>query len=133
MSEQGLKPVVVLLIEDNPGDALLMRQILAESGMNIDVHLAMDGEQALQMLKAPDFDPSLIVLDLNIPKIPGLSLLQRWSFSVPVVVFSSTASEKEKQSALSFGARDFVSKPSDLDQFTEAVCGIIRKWARCGP
>ena len=86
MSEQGLKSVDVLLIEDNPGDAALIRQVLAESGMNIKVHLATDGQQALQMLKEPDFEPSLIVLDLNIPKISGLSLLQRWFFTTPVVV-----------------------------------------------
>jgi chemotaxis family two-component system response regulator Rcp1 len=129
MSEQGLKSVDVLLIEDNPGDAALIRQVLAESGMNVKVHLATDGQQALQMLKEPDFEPSLIVLDLNIPKISGLSLLQRWFFTTPVVVFSSTTNEHEKQRALALGARDFVSKPSDLGQFTESVCGMVRKWA----
>lgn len=129
MSEQGLKSVDVLLIEDNPGDAVLFRQVLAESGMNVKVHLATDGQQALQMLKEPGFEPSLIVLDLNIPKISGLSLLQRWFFLTPVVVFSSTTNEHEKQRALALGARDFVSKPSDLGAFTESVCGMVRKWA----
>ena len=128
-SERPLQPLDILLIEDNPGDALLVRQILAESGMNVKVHVAMDGQQALQMLSEPDFAPSLIILDLNIPKIPGLTLLERWSGRTPVVIFSSTASEHEKRRALALGARDFVSKPADLGQFTESVCGMVRKWA----
>jgi DNA-binding response OmpR family regulator len=126
---QKLKTLDILLIEDNPGDALLVQQILGESGINVKVHLAMDGQKALQMLTEPHFKPSLIILDLNIPKIPGLSLLQRWSFTTPVVVFSSTTNEHEKQRALALGARDFVSKPVDLGEFTERVCGMVRKWA----
>ena len=106
-SKEPLQPLDILLIEDNPGDASLIRQVLAESGMNVKVHLATDGQQALQMLKEPDFKPSLIILDLNIPKIPGLSLLQRWFFTTPVVVFSSTTNEHEKQRALALGACDF--------------------------
>jgi two-component system response regulator len=112
--KETLQPLDILLIEDNPGDASLIRQVLAKSGMNVKVHLAVDGQQALQMLKEPDFEPSLIILDLNIPKIPGLSLLQRWFFRTPAVVFSSTTNEHEKQRALALGARDFVSKPPDL-------------------
>ena len=128
-SEGPLQSLDILLIEDNLGDALLVRQILAESGMNVTVHLAMDGQQALQMLSDPNFAPNLIILDLNIPKIPGLTLLERLSGKTPVVIFSSTASEHEKQRALALGARDFVSKPSDLGEFTDSVCGIVRKWA----
>jgi DNA-binding response OmpR family regulator len=127
--EQRLKPVELLLIEDNPADVVLIWHVLAESGMQVKVHIAMDGEQALQMLTEPHFEPSLIVLDLNIPKIPGLDLLERWSSTTPVVVFSSTTDEREKQRALALGARDVVSKPTDLYEFTESFCGMVRKWA----
>ena len=81
------------------------------------------------MLTEPHFEPSLIVLDLNIPKIPGLNLLERWSTKTPVVVFSSSTDEQEKQRALALGAREFVSKSSDLYEFSESVCGMIRRWA----
>jgi CheY-like chemotaxis protein len=127
--EQQLQPVDLFLIEDNPADVVLIWHVLAESGMKVKVHLAMDGQQALQMLTEPHFEPSLIVLDLNIPKIPGLSLLERWSTKKPVVVFSSSTDEQEKQRALALGAREFVSKSSDLYEFSEAVCGMIRRWA----
>jgi CheY-like chemotaxis protein len=66
------QPVELFLIEDNPADVALIWHVLAESGMKVKVHTAMDGQQALQMLVDPHFEPSLIVLDLNIPKIPGL-------------------------------------------------------------
>jgi CheY-like chemotaxis protein len=127
--EPQLKPIELFLIEDNPSDVVLIWHVLAESGMKVKVHIAMDGQQALQMLTEPHFEPSLIVLDLNIPKIPGLNLLERWSGKTPVVVFSCTADEREKQRALALGASDFVPKSSDLYEFTESFCGIIRKWA----
>jgi CheY-like chemotaxis protein len=63
-----LQPLDIFLIEDNPGDVVLFWHVLAESGMKVKVHLAVDGKQALQMLTEPHFKPSLIVLDLNIPK-----------------------------------------------------------------
>ena len=127
--EQRLKSIELFLIEDNPADVVAIWHVLAESGMTVKVHLAVDGQQALQMLTEPHFEPSLIVLDLNIPKIPGLSLLEQWSTKTPVVIFSSSTDEQEKQRALALGASDFVSKSSDLYKFTESVCGMVRKWA----
>jgi two-component system, response regulator len=129
VSERQPKPIELFLIEDNPADVVLFWHVLAESGMKVKVHLATDGEQALQMLMEPHFVPSLIVLDLNIPKIPGLSLLERWSTKTPVVVFSSSTNEREKQRVLALGAREFVSKSSDLYEFSELVCGMVRRWA----
>ena|SRR5579872_4347790 len=96
---------------------------------HVRVHLAVEGQQALEILKEPDFAPSLMILDLNIPKIPGLTVPERLSGKTPVVIFSSTTGEREKRRALALGARDFVSKPSDLGKFTERVCGMVRKWA----
>ncbi len=128
MPEERLKPVDVFFIEDNPADIVMIWHVLAESGLKVKIHIAMDGQQALQMLTDQHFEPSLIVLDLNIPKIHGLNLLERWSGTAPVVVFSSTTDEREKQRALALGARDFVSKPTDLYEFTESVCGMVRKW-----
>ena len=127
--KEPLRPVDIFLIEDNPADVVLFWHVLAESGMKVKVHLAIDGQQALQMLEEPHFEPSLIILDLNIPKIPGLSLLEQWSTKTPVVVFSSSTDEREQQRALALGASEFVSKSLDLEEFSESVCGMIRKWA----
>lgn len=125
-----MKRVDVLLVEDNAGDAVLIRQVFADSSTPINLHVARDGEQALLLLTDPYFEPDLILLDLNIPRINGLALLERWrAANVPVVVFSSSQNEAEKNRALELGARDFISKPSDIQAFADVVQGIVQRWA----
>ena len=125
-----MRAVNVLLVEDNTGDAILIRQALADCPVPVTLHIARDGDQALLMLTNPPVQPDLIILDLNIPKITGTALLQRWRVgTTPVVVFSSSANPTEKVRSLALGAREFVSKPMDLDEFTDAVRGIVQRWA----
>jgi CheY-like chemotaxis protein len=125
-----MQAVDVLLVEDNTGDAMLVRQAMYECPVPVNLHIARDGEQALLMLTNPAFDLNLIILDLNIPKITGTALLERWRIGrTPVVVFSSTANPSEKVRSLALGAREFVSKPTDLQEFSDVVCGIVEKWA----
>jgi CheY-like chemotaxis protein len=124
-----MKPVEVLLIEDNAGDALLIGQILAECQLPVRLHVARDGEQALLMLADTNLKVALIVLDLNIPKISGNALLKRYTRrDVPVVVFSSSWNEAEIQESLALGACQYVQKPTDIQAFTDAVCGMMLKW-----
>jgi two-component system response regulator len=125
-----MKPVQILLVEDQAGDILLTRHVLAEQLVPVKVHVAMDGQQAVSMLADPAFLPDLIILDLNIPRISGGELLgQRKLRDVPVVVFSSLWSEANARRALELGASEYVSKPIDIDDYTHAVCGMIEKWA----
>jgi len=71
----------------------------------------------------------LIILNLNIPKITGTALLERWHVgATPVVIFSSTANPTERARCVALGAREFVSKPTDLDEFSETVCRIVERW-----
>jgi CheY-like chemotaxis protein len=124
-----MKPVEVLLVEDNARDTLLIGQILADCQLPVKLHIARDGEQALQMLADDNLDLSLIVLDLNIPKIPGNALLKRYtSRQAPVVVFSSSWNAPDIQEALALGACQYVQKPTDIQAFSDAVCGMILKW-----
>ena len=126
-----MEAIDVLLVEDNAGDAVLIRQVLADIGTPVHLHIARDGEQALLMLADPDFRPHLILLDLNIPRINGLALLDRWkSLNIPVVVFSSSVNEAEQKRALALGARQFVAKPTDIQEFIDVVTGIIQKWGQ---
>lgn len=125
-----MKRIDVLLVEDNAGDAVLIRQVFADSSVPIDLHLARDGEQALLLLTDPYFRPGLILLDLNIPRITGMSLVERWKTGdVPVVVFSSSLNDAEKKRALELGAREFIAKPTDIQKFVDVVEAIIHKWA----
>jgi DNA-binding response OmpR family regulator len=120
----------ILLVEDNAADTVLIRQILAEASIPVNLHIARDGEQAVTMLSDVDFRPALIILDLNIPRITGPALLERWkSQNIPVVVFSSSLSEAERKRVLELGAREFIQKPTDIDAFAAALRGIIERWA----
>jgi CheY-like chemotaxis protein len=125
-----MEKMEVLLVEDNAGDAVLIRQILADAAVPVNLHIARDGEQAMTILGDGHFQPGLIILDLNIPRISGSVLLERWKMlPTPVVVFSSTSSDMERDRALALGAREFIQKPSDLDSFTQAVSGIVERYA----
>ena len=120
----------VLLVEDNAGDALLVGQALADCPTKVNLHIARDGEQALLMLTDPYFKPNLILLDLNIPRITGLALLERWqSIDIPIVVFSSSLNEAEQKRVVELGAKEFISKPTDIQAFIDAVCAIVQRWA----
>ncbi len=124
-----MQRVEILLVEDNAGDAVLIRQILAEASVPVNLHIARDGEQAVTMLSDADFRPALIILDLNIPRITGPALLEQWkSLGTPVVVFSSSLNDAERAHVLELGAREFVQKPTDIGEFTSVVCGIVQRW-----
>jgi CheY-like chemotaxis protein len=118
----------VLLVEDNAGDALLIRQALAEELISVRLHIARDGEQALQILGERDFEPDLIILDLNLPKLSGYSVLAFCLEKTPVVVFTASLNETDERRAMSLGAREFIRKPMELQDYKTAVCRIVRKW-----
>jgi CheY-like chemotaxis protein len=81
------------------------------------------------MLSNPQFQPDLIVLDLNIPKVSGTTLLELWKDKqTPVVVLSSSMNPEARELCLASGAREFVSKPVELDEFQEAAARTIEHW-----
>jgi CheY-like chemotaxis protein len=122
------KPIEVLLVEDNAADIFLTRQALAEETIPVSMHVAVDGEQALDMLAGHHFDPDLVILDLKVPKLDGLALLERSHPNIPVVVFSSSTSPAEIQRSFELGVRDFVPKPIDIDKYSRVVSFIVRRW-----
>jgi DNA-binding response OmpR family regulator len=125
-----MEKMEILLVEDNAGDAVLIRQILADASVPVSLHIARDGEQALSMLGDSHFQPALIILDLNIPRVGGAALLERWKADkTPVVVFSSSSNDSERTRVLQLGAREFIQKPTEIAAFMDAVCGIIDRWA----
>lgn len=124
-----MKPVEVLLVEDNAGDILLIRQALKEEPFRTNIRVAMDGEQAIQMLAARQFDPDLVILDLSIPKVSGLALLERIQGGVPVVVFTSSTSPQDRRRSFELGAKEFVQKPTEPKAYVGLVSQIVRNWA----
>lgn len=123
----------LLLIEDNPADVLMVREALRSSPTPADVVIAYDGEQALEMLSDPAFAPDFIILDLNIPKVDGHKILQRFKSGPPIVVFTHSANEDDRRDALAGGARDYVVKPASFRSFLQAVQDLVDRWGSPAP
>ena len=118
----------IFVIEDNAGDVLLIRQILQQQQIPIRIHVARDGAQAMFMLAEGRFQPDLILLDLNLPKVSGSWFLARSKPVAPVVVFSSSLNPADIQNSTELGAKEFVQKPIDLEEYAERVSRIVRDW-----
>jgi CheY-like chemotaxis protein len=124
-------PVEVLLAEDNDGDARLIKEIVSHCSVTVRITVAEDGEKALALLADPQFKPNLIITDMNMPKVATPELLKRSKADgIPVVVFSSSKNPADVTNALELGAKEFVEKPLDIDQYTEAVWKMIWKWIK---
>jgi CheY-like chemotaxis protein len=126
-----MKPVEILLVEDNAGDTLLIGEVLRECSTPIKLHVARDGMQALLMLASRLVKPDLVILDLNMPNISGHAMLEKYHpHDVPFVVFSSSWNDSDAKRSLASGAREFVRKPTELQAYKDAVEGMIEKWAK---
>jgi DNA-binding response OmpR family regulator len=125
----------LLLIEDNPADVLMVREALRSSPTPADVIIAYDGEQALRMLSEFNFKPDFVILDLNIPKVDGHAILERYQSAggPPIVVFTHSANEEDRRRALASGARDYVVKPANFRPFLKTVQDILSRWGSPAP
>ena len=130
-----METVEVFLVEDNPADVLLVRVALSQVPFPLKLLVAKDGEQALKMLDSPEFQPSLIILDLNMPRVDGQTVLKQYQqkTKIPIVIFSSTQNKVEVQKALALGAREYVQKPIGFEPYADAVRGIIKRWITVPP
>ena len=133
-----MKRILVLLAEDNPGDAELTRQALATSSLPITLVTVDDGEKALKYLRreppyASAEEPDLLLLDLNLPKVSGEEILRAVKTdpalcSLPVVVLTSSDAETEIARCYSQGANCYVVKPLDFNSFLKVVSSIEQFW-----
>lgn len=120
------------MIEDNAGDILAIRKVISELTPATKVSVAIDGEQAIRILADPGFKADLIILDLNIPKVPGIAVLARCKPAAPVVIFSSSSNPAEIERAKELGVREFVRKPIDFNEFSNVVTRVVREWIEPG-
>lgn len=123
-----MKPIEVLVVDDNIGDIFLIQQALADEPHPINIRVAPDGRRARQMLDAKHMQPDLVILDLNLPKLSGMSVLESTDPYVSVVVFTSLSNPNDRRAAFELGALDYVEKPSHPIEFVEAVSHIVRQW-----
>ena len=136
-----MKDKVILLVEDNSRDEALTRRALKKSNIVNEVVVARDGVEALDYLfgtgthtgRDMTVKPQLILLDLKLPKLDGLQVLQRVRADertkrLPVVVFTSSSEEEDMIKSYDLGANSYVRKPVDFEQFLEATKQLGLYW-----
>ena len=119
----------ILLVEDNAADVLMVREACRTSPIAADLVIAYDGEQALKFMNDLNFKPDFIILDINLPKFDGFSLLERYRATngPPVVVFSGSKNQADRDRALELGAQEYAVKPMSFRPFVETVHGILER------
>lgn len=139
MEKTGLlKPIDILLVEDNQGDADLAKEALEESKLYNNLFTVFDGEQAMDFLyKKGKFRdsprPDLIILDLNLPKMDGREVLAKVKADenlkrIPVVILTTSKAEEDILKTYNLHANCYITKPLGLQQFLDVVKSIENFW-----
>lgn len=133
--------VDILLVEDNPNDVELTLRALKKCDASNCIEVVRDGAEALEFIFCTDRyrgrriedRPRLILLDLKLPLVDGLELLQivkadEWTRSIPTVVFTSSRQKRDLYESYRLGANSYIVKPVDFEQFSEAVRSLEHYW-----
>src|SRR5579859_8154690 len=122
------EPKTILLVEDNADDEQLTLRAMRQSEVPNIIRVARDGAEALDQLFGPNAGkmPDLVLLDLKLPKVSGLEVLQRLrtedkTRSLPVVILTSSDEERDIIESYDLGANSYIRKPVDFDEFIDAV------------
>jgi chemotaxis family two-component system response regulator Rcp1 len=136
--ETATTPIQILLIEDSPGDVRLTQEVLRDAKIANDLHVVGDGEEAMAFLRqtgefADRPRADLVLLDLNLPRKDGREVLAEMSGddvlrSVPVIVMTTSAAEKDILRSYQLSANAYVTKPIDLNEFITVVRSIETFW-----
>jgi two-component system, chemotaxis family, response regulator Rcp1 len=136
--EDRAEEIEVLLIEDSPGDVRLTQEALKGAKMQINLQVARDGVEAISFLNregeyADSPRPDLILLDLNLPRKDGREVLQEIKESatlksIPVVVLTTSESDKDILQSYMLHANCYITKPVNLDGFLKVVKAICTFW-----
>jgi len=133
--------VDILLVEDSPDDAELAVHCLRKEKLANSIFVARDGEEALDFIfcrnaftdRNFENPPKLILLDLNLPKIDGMQVLEAIKAdsrtkTIPIVILTSSKEERDLISGYDLGVNSFIQKPVDFDQFRDTVKNVGLYW-----
>jgi CheY-like chemotaxis protein len=125
----------ILLVEDNPADVRLIREALRHTEASYSLSVVDDGEKAIDFLRdrAPGSFPDLVLLDLNLPRKSGAEVLveikgDRRLKRIPVVILTSSRSERDVNTAYDSGANSYLRKPADLDHLYSLANVFAQYW-----
>lgn len=138
MTKTAGDPIDILLVEDNDGDVLLSQIAFKGSAYNCKLHVAADGELAMDFLyQRNDFTdvptPDIVLLDLNLPKKNGLSVLEDMKNDatlkrIPVVIMTSSQANTDIVCGYDLQASGYIIKPLSLKKFADMVEGLDKYW-----
>lgn len=131
----------ILLVEDNDTDAELTIRALRRNNLTNNIVWLKDGAEAIDFIfrtgsyqERPDTDPGLVLLDLKLPKVDGIQVLRQIksnerSKSIPVVVLTSSAEEKDLVDSYRLGVNSYIVKPVDFEPFLDVIARAGFYWA----
>jgi chemotaxis family two-component system response regulator Rcp1 len=133
-----IRPIEILMVEDNPGDVRLTREALKGGKIWNEINVVSDGVAALDYLRrAAPYEaatrPDLVLLDLNLPRKDGREVLAAMKAddslkTIPVVILTTSQAEEDVVRAYKLHANCYVTKPVDFEQFTRIVQAIEQFW-----
>jgi two-component system, response regulator len=134
-------PVEILLVEDNPSDALLTTHALEKCKLANRIHLVRDGEEALDFLfcrgkfagRGLEETPQLVLLDLKLPKVDGVQVLRELKSdprtrAIPVVVLTTSKEERDLVQTYELGVNSYIQKPVNFGEFQNVVRQLGMYW-----
>jgi CheY-like chemotaxis protein len=133
-----MKPIHILLVEDNEGDILLTTEALNEGSIILTIAVVKDGWEAMQYLNKQgkyenEPSPELILLDVNLPKMNGHEVLKNIKTDeklkhIPVIMLTTSSSEKDVLSSYRNYANCYITKPVEVNDFQEVVASLENFW-----
>lgn len=138
MTQATRQKFTILLLEDDPADAHLVREAFVENHFFVDLHHVTDGVQGLAFLRhvSPFHDtprPDLILLDLNMPRMDGREFLSRIKQDdalcmIPVIILTTSDVERDVMASFKLGAAGYIVKPVDIEQFIASIRQLEDYW-----
>ena len=136
-----IDPIEILLVEDNPADAELTVHALRETKLANHIHVVEDGEEALDFVfcrgayseRKFETPPKLVLLDLKLPKVDGMSVLREMkkdarTRAIPVTILTSSREEQDMINGYALGVNSYIQKPVDFGKFTQVAKQLGMYW-----
>jgi CheY-like chemotaxis protein/DNA-binding transcriptional regulator YiaG len=137
---EKVRPIKILVVEDNPVDEMLTRDAIIESKIAAKIFVVHDGSQALKYLKKQEemgsfLDADIVFLDINIPKRNGLEVLQeikrdRTISHIPVIILTNSINPKDMEESYKYRSCGYISKSFKISEYNEKISLVLSYWSK---
>lgn len=128
-----MKSLSILLIDDDEIERIKFKKVCKDINFSCSIVEAVNGEQALCLLNETKNTFNIIVLDLHMPKMNGLELLEKLKFNdrfknIPIIIMSNSEDEKEQKICYDLGISGYFSKPAQYSKYYKKVKSVLKYW-----